>query len=101
MPRGRLGMEWIMQGAVFTGARALWCSGADASEPQDRERTMRTEGDSRTSDRTRTEEMLNPTVVGAHRGGVPQGAPVHDPHAWGSQVPEGLLAGLAADRRVA
>ncbi len=45
--------------------------------------------------------MLNPTVVGAHRGGVLQGAPVHGPRAWGSQVCEGLLAGLAADRRVA
>jgi hypothetical protein len=62
---------------------------------------MRTEGYSRTSDRTRTEEMLNPTVVGAHRGGVLQGARVHGPRAWGSQVSEGLLAGLDADRRVA
>ncbi|GGR65981.1 hypothetical protein GCM10010269_00680 [Streptomyces humidus] len=80
--------------------------GADASEPQGRERTMRTAGDSRASNRTRTEEMLNPTDVGAHRGGahrggVFQGAQVHGPRAWGSWVSEALLPRLAADRRVA
>lgn len=45
--------------------------------------------------------MLNPAVVGAHRGGVLQGAPVHGPRVCGSHVSEGLLGGLAAAGRVA